>query len=75
MDVTNELSSGGRISVSDISAERLTEQVRRVREQSRLAVESARARSAERERQARRTEIQTERSIAALRRAGYLRNR
>jgi len=42
-------------------------------EQSRKAVEEARARSAERNRQAQRSKIRTERAIEALRRAGYLR--
>lgn len=58
-----------------ISPDRLTENIRRVREQGRMAVEGARMRSAERERQARRSEIATERSIEALRRAGYLRKK
>jgi hypothetical protein len=44
-------------------------------EQSRKAVEEARARTAERNRQAQRSKIASERAIEALRRAGYLRKK
>ena len=61
--------------MTDIDADRVIERVRLVRERSRKAVEEARARSAEWNRQAQRSKIASERAIEALRRAGYLRKK